>query len=84
MRTLFKLRRNKQNRGAAAIIYCRIKVDGIHSNDFSTFIKVLPREWNSEGQRVKGNTVAATDINLLICELVYNKCYFFFIEERFD
>ena len=64
MRTLFKLRRNKQNREAAAIIYCRIKVDGIHSNDFSTFIKVLPREWNSEGQRVKGDTVAATDINL--------------------
>lgn len=64
MRVLFKLRRNLRNRNADATIYCRIKLDGQHANDFSTFISVLPADWDSGKQRIRGTGTSAHDNNL--------------------
>ncbi|WP_266364137.1 phage integrase SAM-like domain-containing protein [Tellurirhabdus rosea] len=69
MRVLFKLRLNKKDRAAIATIYCRIKVDGIHANDFSTFHKVFPKEWDSKKQRVVGRSLQANDINMMLDQL---------------
>ncbi len=40
MRVLFIKRNNRKDKTAKASIYCRIKMDSIVANDFSTFIQV--------------------------------------------
>lgn len=58
MRVLFRLRPK------STVIYCRIKVDGVYANDFSTFIKLENRdEWDSERQRIKGRSQRVCDDN---------------------
>lgn len=64
MRVLFKLRRNPRNKQAQAAIYVRVKVNGAHANDFSTFITLLPADWDSAKQRIKGSSQRANDDNL--------------------
>ena len=56
MRVLFKLRRNKRTEDKLATIYCRIKLNGEHANDFSTFIKVMPEGWDSKNQKLIGSS----------------------------
>ncbi|MVM34951.1 tyrosine-type recombinase/integrase [Spirosoma sp. HMF4905] len=69
MRVLFKLRRNKKNPQSQATLYCRIKLDGLHANDFSTFITVMPGDWDSEAQRIKGRTLRTHDDNLRLTQI---------------
>lgn len=69
MRILLKLRRNKRNANAEATIYCRLKLEGQSANDFSTFISVLPANWDSARQRIKGNSLQVNDNNLKLDQL---------------
>ncbi|WP_460995154.1 phage integrase SAM-like domain-containing protein [Spirosoma harenae] len=69
MRILFKLRRNKRDGAAKATIYCRIKVDGQNSNDFSTFISLMPDQWDSDAQRIKGKSLKVHDNNLRLAQI---------------
>ncbi|WP_080239078.1 phage integrase SAM-like domain-containing protein [Spirosoma rigui] len=69
MRVLFKLRRNKRNPNKQAIIYCRIKLDGIHANDFSTDVKVMPSEWDSKNQKITGGSLEVYDNNLKLSQI---------------
>ena len=69
MRVLLKLRRNKRNGDAEATIYCRIKLEGQHANDFSTFVSVMPANWDSAKQRIRGNSLKAHDDNLKLEQL---------------
>ncbi len=64
MRVLFKLRRNKRNPNARANIYCRIKSDSGHATDFSTFIAVMPANWDSKKQRIRGGSLDANNNNM--------------------
>ena len=64
MRVLFRIRKQKKSKSPLAYIYCRVKVDGIHANDFSTFIKVGPKEWDSKSQRVLGKSLDVQNHNL--------------------
>ncbi|QMW04095.1 phage integrase SAM-like domain-containing protein [Spirosoma foliorum] len=63
MRILFKIRLNKRNPSAKAVIYCRVRIDGITANDFSTFIQVMPESWDAEKQLIKGGSLRARDDN---------------------
>jgi|GEM_PF-2767608 len=69
MRVLLKLRRNKRNPNAIAVIYCRIKLDSQHATDFSTFVAVMPSQWDSTKQRIRGNTLQANDDNMKLEQL---------------
>lgn len=65
MRVLFIARRSRNNPDmATAIIYYRVKLDSIVSNDRSTFISVNWLDWESLQQRIKGESVEAEDNNL--------------------
>lgn len=63
MRILFKIRLNKRDPKARAGIYCRLKIDGIAANDFSTFIQVMPESWDSDKQQIRGNSLRSHDDN---------------------
>ncbi|GAB4047834.1 phage integrase SAM-like domain-containing protein [Spirosoma litoris] len=63
MRVLFIKRNSRKSQSVKATIYCRIKIDGIPANDFSTYIKVESSEWDSEKQRIKGKSLRANDDN---------------------
>lgn len=69
MRILFKLRLNKRDRAARATVYCRLKIDGIAANDFSTFIQILPTDWDSDKQRIRGKSLRANDDNLKLAQI---------------
>lgn len=69
MRVLFKLRRNKRNKSALATIYCRIKLNGEHANDFSTFVQVMPDRWDSKNQKILGSSQQAEDDNETLNDL---------------
>ncbi len=64
MRVLFKLRKNVRNPTARATVYCRIKVDGKHANDFSTFVALPPDQWDSKKQRIRGGSLNASNNNV--------------------
>ncbi len=54
MTILFVGRRSRKNRNAKHVtIYCRVKVEGIHANDFSTFIRFEGGVWDAEAQQAK-------------------------------
>lgn len=69
MRVLFIKRNNRKNPSAKATIYCRIKLDGIAANDFSTYIQVDQNEWDSDKQRLKGKNLRANDDNLRLSQI---------------
>lgn len=64
MRVLFRIRSQKASKATQVFIYCRIKVDGIHANDFSTFIKINREQWDSKSQRVIGKSMDVANHNL--------------------
>ena len=64
MHVLFRLRKNKRDAAAPAIIYCRITINAKRGpSDFSTYIKVEPDRWDAHAQRVKGKSLSAQDDN---------------------
>lgn len=69
MRVLFKLRLNKRTKEKQATIYCRIKLNGEHANDFSTFIKVLPELWDSKNQKLLGSSREVDDDNETLSDI---------------
>lgn len=50
---LFWIRKNKLNSKKEAPIYCRITIDGIRTNDFSTNILTRIDCWDNKRQRIK-------------------------------
>ncbi|GAB3761267.1 site-specific integrase [Spirosoma pomorum] len=69
MRVLFLLKKNRKNPEAQATIYCRVKLNGVHANDFSTFIQVMPPDWDSGKQRIKGKSLQVSDNNLKLDQI---------------
>lgn len=59
MKVLFWLRKNKTNARGEAPIYCRITVDGIRAQDFSTGLMVRIAEWNSKKQSCRNEIINA-------------------------
>ncbi|MGF7217502.1 integrase [Spirosoma lacussanchae] len=69
MRVLFIKRKNRKKPDGKAAIYCRIKVEGVAANDFSTFIQVSDKEWDSEKQRIKGKSLRVFDENTKLSQI---------------
>ncbi|QMW04044.1 Arm DNA-binding domain-containing protein [Spirosoma foliorum] len=69
MRVLSIKRNGRKSQSVKATIYCRIKIDGIPANDFSTFIKVESSEWDSDKQRIKGKSLRVNDDNLKLSQI---------------
>ncbi|MDJ1493332.1 tyrosine-type recombinase/integrase [Cytophagaceae bacterium DM2B3-1] len=81
MEILFVLRKNQIKKNNPSTIYIRITINGLRSGDFSSFIKVLPDEWNSKSQLIMLGTDEAmadnerllqirTDIKQCFSELI--------------
>ncbi len=60
MKILYWLRKNKLNASNEAAIYCRITVNGIRSNDFSTNVFTKPESWDCKKQRIKDDMKQST------------------------
>lgn len=69
MRVLFIKRNNRKDKTAKAAIYCRVKLDGIAANDFSTFVQVEQSEWDADKQRIRGKSLQASDNNLKLSQI---------------
>ena len=54
MEILFVLRLNQTDKTKPAGIYCRITCNGIRAGDFSTFLQVEKRNWDSKRQLIRG------------------------------
>lgn len=69
MRVLFIKRNNRTDKSAKAAIYCRVKLDGLAANDFSTFIQVEQTEWDAQKQRIRGKSLQASDNNMKLSQI---------------
>jgi integrase len=74
MRVLFIFHPNKKERKTKerklpGAIYCRVRLDGINSNDFSTYIKVMPADWDSDKQRIRGKSLQVHDDNMKLSQI---------------
>lgn len=58
MRIRFIIRKNKANSNGEAGLYCRIKINGVESNKFSTGIVIHPDKWDSKNQVIKNDSLA--------------------------
>jgi integrase len=69
MRVLFRFHKNKKKPEALGTIYCRVKINGLHANDFSTYVQALPGDWDSSKQRIKGKSLQTHDNNLKLAQI---------------
>lgn len=60
MKVLFWLRKNKLNSNNEAAIYCRITVNGVRANDFSTNVFTKVEFWDCKKQRIKDDVKQST------------------------
>jgi len=63
MEIKFVLGRNQTDKNRPATIYCRITLDGERAGNFSTFISIVPHQWNPKAQFIEGNDDEATAAN---------------------
>lgn len=59
---LFYQKKSKTDRNGKAPIYVRITIDGVRA-DFSSGIKVEPKLWNAQRQKVEGKRSVASNYN---------------------
>ncbi len=65
MTVLFWIRKNKLNKHNEAAIYCRITVNGIRANDFSTNIFTNTKNWDSKKQKIKNDDVKQNQLTAI-------------------
>jgi site-specific recombinase XerD len=69
MRILFVLRKASINHAGQAPLNCRVTINGIKANDFSTRLSTSPDKWDSKKQRVIGKSDATYQFNQRLDEI---------------